>query len=111
MYLEGSLGLTVSEQQAEGFRGLNQANVLKSINYWAPPNSSASNSTGFTAIPGGTRNVFGNFTSLGTTCFVWSSTEFQSLYAYYRSLNYTNSNINRGALNREGAYSVRCLKD
>ena len=39
MYLENTLGLTASQQQATGGREINQGGMLKSINSWIVPNT------------------------------------------------------------------------
>lgn len=47
---------------------------LKSVNSWNTPNVGATNSTGFTGLPGGWRSGSGTFNYLGDQGFWWSST-------------------------------------
>ena len=42
---------------------------------WYAPNTGATNSSGFTALPGGHRYDFGGFCGLGYYAYFWSSTE------------------------------------
>jgi uncharacterized protein (TIGR02145 family) len=74
------------------------------------PNVGATNSSGFTALPGGCR--YGNalsFVSVGLTGAWWSSTA--ATLAYKRLLSHTQSDIFRDMSNKNYGYSVRCLKD
>jgi len=52
-------------------------NKLKEIGivHWASPNSKATNETGFTALPGGFRNEYGNFMEIGYSGYWWSFTD------------------------------------
>lgn len=70
------------------------------------------NATSFTALPGGDRNTSGEFFSLGTYGFWWSSTESSTIEAYSRYLYYYYTNLRIiGIANKVNGYSVRCLKD
>jgi uncharacterized protein (TIGR02145 family) len=113
MYMEGSLGLSIADQQiGTGFRGTTEGDALKSLDGWNEPHTAHNNSTGFTALPGGYRFTSGTFngrtlygywatsTPDGTTGNVWS-----------RKLNVGNSNISRAANSNIQGYSVRCIKD
>lgn len=113
MYMEGSLGLSIADQQiGTGFRGTTEGDALKSLDGWNVPHTAHNNSTGFTALPGGYRFNSGTFngrtlygywatsTPDGTTGNVWN-----------RKLNVGNSNISRAANSSFQGYSVRCIKD
>jgi uncharacterized protein (TIGR02145 family) len=81
--------------------------------HWSSPNTGATNETGFTALPSGYRYNDGNFYVKGANIFLWSSTDYSSTYAFYRSLFYLDSNVGRnidGNFKHYG-YSVRCIKD
>ncbi len=53
MYLEGSLGMSITDQQSIGWRGNNStAGSMKSTEYWSSPNIGANNSSGFNALVG-----------------------------------------------------------
>jgi len=55
---------------------------------WNPPNTGASNESGFTGLPGGFRITSGNFSSLGNLGHFWTSTEYDTDLAWSRSLVY-----------------------
>jgi uncharacterized protein (TIGR02145 family) len=82
-----------------------------SITHWNGPNTGATNETGFTALPGGYRNYFGEFDLDGNYGYWWSSTESYADYAWYRYMYYNNSNIVRGNLGKQNGFSVRCVRD
>ena len=66
---------------------------------------------GFSALLAGTKNKYGNFSSIGQYAFFWSSTEVEVNYAHYVSLNIYKSDATIGADFRNFAFSIRCLKD
>lgn len=81
--------------------------------HWLSPNTDASNSSGFTSLPGGQRTeVDGSFTGKGNYDIWWSSTEYNIYKAWYRSNSSNNSEVfqSSGSLKTRG-FSIRCLKD
>jgi uncharacterized protein (TIGR02145 family) len=74
-------------------------------------NLAANNATGFTALPAGYRNSDGSFSTLGNYAVLWSSTEFNGSYAWYRNLNYGYSFVVRNDYGKVFGFSVRCVKD
>src|SRR5665647_1585521 len=87
--------------------------------HWFDTNTYATNSSGFTAIPGGQRDGFGLFDSgpfngLGTMDFWWSSTAYNATDAWARYVSYYSSSVGRdngNNFNKVRGYSVRCVKD
>jgi uncharacterized protein (TIGR02145 family) len=79
--------------------------------HWYITNSFATNETGFTAIPGGYRNYGGTFNSIGRYSYWWSSTEVALSDAYYRDINYSYNNLERGMSIKKSGLSVRCIQD
>jgi uncharacterized protein (TIGR02145 family) len=81
--------------------------------HWAAPNTGATNSSGFTSLPGGQRQeADGSFTGLGIYDIWWSSTPDNTLKSWYRSNSWLNTEIfqSAGSLNVRG-FSIRCLKN
>ena len=79
---------------------------------WTAPNTGATNSSGFSGLPGGSGNDDGTFTNVGSYGFWWSSTEYNiTAYAWGRYLGYTNGDIDRSSLNKKAGFSVRCLRN
>jgi uncharacterized protein (TIGR02145 family) len=78
-------------------------------NHWQTPNTGATNETGFTALPGGTRDGGGTYSLIGDNGYWWCSTEYNVLEGYRRILSYNDSYIYRGDSWRGMGHSVRCL--
>ncbi len=79
--------------------------------HWNSPNTGATNSSGFTAVPGGYRNYSGTFYYMGYAAYFWSATEHYSYTAWRRILYCHNSGINRHYSTKQVGFSVRCLRD
>lgn len=84
---------------------------LKATTSWTAPNTGATNSSGFTGLPGGFRRFFGYFNGIGIDGQWWSSTEFDTDNAYFRTLGYTDQYMFRDGDYKIGGLSVRCVKD
>jgi Fibrobacter succinogenes major domain (Fib_succ_major) len=72
----------------------------------------ATNSSGFTGLPGGYRdNIDGHFGHMNAYGFWWSSSEFNTGNAWSRNLCYVFDNAFRNNDGKQNGYSVRCIKD
>jgi uncharacterized protein (TIGR02145 family) len=79
--------------------------------HWKTPNNGATNESGLTVIPFGARSLKGSFKNIGTTAGFWSSTEYETLNAWHRNLNFTYPFIMRDINAKAVGLSVRCIKD
>lgn len=79
--------------------------------HWKSPNFSASNKTGFTALPGGLRYLDGTFRDIGENGYWWSSDEYDDLSAWYRIAFYSFTDLSMSNHLKKVGTSVRCLKD
>jgi uncharacterized protein (TIGR02145 family) len=77
---------------------------------WESPNVGATNSSGFSAGPGGLRFSDGYFYDLGNYGYWWSSSSSGS-NAWSRVLVYDDGVIYRYVNYRSYGFSVRCLRD
>ncbi|HRX97511.1 MAG TPA: FISUMP domain-containing protein [Bacteroidales bacterium] len=77
---------------------------------WQLPNNGATNSTGFTGLPGGFRNGY-YYDELGTDAYWWTATKLPGIYPIYRTVSYENSSIVRWGLIHQAGLSIRCLRD
>ena len=79
---------------------------------WNDPNTGATNSSGFTAHPGGDRYFTGVFNYLSSYAFFWSSTESDVSYAWYRYLSKSSEAVTRSnSYLKTNGFSARCLQD
>ncbi len=79
--------------------------------HWNSTNNGATNETGFTALPGGSRSHTGAFFSIGEHGDWWSTTEFDTQNAWIRRLSYNYRNVQRYSYSKGYGYSVRCVRD
>lgn len=80
--------------------------------HWNSPNTDATNTSLFTALPGGYRGgVLGDYNSIGTSGFWWSSTETDTSNAWYRFLNHDESVVGSYSYRKKDGKSVRLIKD
>lgn len=88
--------------------------ALKNTTGWNVPNTGATNSSGFSALPGGFRSEnYGIFTDAGITGYYWSSTEQNNLTinAYHRYLRTFDSRADWLTFGKWAGFSCRCVKD
>jgi uncharacterized protein (TIGR02145 family) len=79
---------------------------------WQSPNTGASNSSGFSALPGGSRQFNdGSFSAPGAGAYWWSSTNFISNLNYYYALLPNDAAFLRDFVDENYGFSVRCVKD
>jgi uncharacterized protein (TIGR02145 family) len=84
---------------------------IKATTLWNSPNTAATNISGFTGLPGGYRYYGGTFYVIGSFGIWWSSTQYDSTYAWSRNLYYSNGIAYRDSSNKNYGFSVRCLRD
>jgi uncharacterized protein (TIGR02145 family) len=84
---------------------------LKEIGYtyWNPPNTGATNLSGFTAYGSGYRNDDGSFNVLKDMTYIWQSDSW--VYAVSRRMHRDMAGIYSHDHSWGNAVSVRCLKD
>ena len=80
--------------------------------HWISPNLGADNSSGFSALPGGSLDPINvNFFSFGTHCYLWSSNEDNSIAAWLMNLYNYSSDASVSPTYKKYAFSVRCIKE
>jgi uncharacterized protein (TIGR02145 family) len=86
---------------------------MKSVStpYWNGPNTAATNESGFSVLPGGSRSNDGSFNNTRSFgAFFWSATE-GGLNAWYRVLTSNVGDVYRINSSKSLGASVRCLKN
>jgi len=111
--MEMSLGMSQTEADDSGIRGTDQGYMLKDTGstYWGDFNEASTNSSGFTALPGGNRDS--EFFELGTSANWWTATEFDDFLqlSWSRSISFVGGKITRDVFFIGAGFSVRCVKD
>jgi uncharacterized protein (TIGR02145 family) len=96
--------------------GISQAggNIKASgYRYWQSPNTGATNSSGFSALGGGTYRPAGYnyFYLIQQAGIYWTSTMNGSYFVWRRNLDYTTASIDPYSCEQYHSFSVRCVKD
>lgn len=76
--------------------------------HWANPNTGATNESGFTALPGGSRNYGGEFHGLGLTGMFWSISNCDGPGGCGWAIHFTSEGISWVDWDTQG-FSVRCV--
>jgi len=108
--LEMALGMSQSEADDTGWRGTDEGEKMKSTSGWYN-NGNNTNSSGFTALPGGSRYSNGSFQDFGGYGYWWSSTESSDAHAWDRGLHSVGGQVYRYGDSKTFGFSVRCLKN
>ena len=74
-------------------------------------NDQYTNITGFTILPGGSRNIFGYFGGIGNVAFLWVSNIVADSQPEYIRLDELGIIPEFGESHKKEGYSVRCIKD
>ncbi len=77
---------------------------------WQSPNIGATNSSGFTGLPGGYRSLNGSG-AIAYNATWWSSTQFSSAKTWSHALGFSDGNSSRYAHLKTLGFSVRCIRD
>lgn len=115
--LEQYLGMNSTDADKTGWRGSNEGDKLKikAPEGWSEfSNIWGTNESGFSALAGGCRmfnGIWSTPSGIGFTGFWWSITELPEKNAWYRYLDYKNSNIFRYYGPKTYGFSIRCVKD
>jgi len=79
--------------------------------HWDSPNTGATNESGFSALPGGSRSPDGWYAARGSHAAFWSATEYVGSIVWYRVLGYDYAAVFRFGSGKSLGFSVRCVRD
>lgn len=83
----------------------------KGKQYWVAPNAYATNEIGFSALPTGSRDDVGHFDFIQESVGFWTSTELDANSSFSRDISYGSGRINKNTVDKNGGFSIRCLKN
>ena len=78
---------------------------------WDSPNTDATNTSLFTGLPGGYRSSNGSYFYIGYYGYWWSSTEYNTDYAWNNYSYFNDGSSGRAKHFKGSGFSVRCLRD
>jgi uncharacterized protein (TIGR02145 family) len=108
--LEMALGMTQAQADGTGWRKTNQGKQMKATRGWYN-NGNGTNTSGFSALPGGYLYGSGSFGDIGSYGRWWGSTESSADYVWGRRLLYEFSTVFRDGHRKKCGFSVRCVMD
>ena len=79
--------------------------------HWSEPNTGATNSSGFSALPGGYRTKDGTFKNVNVMGGWWVNKEYTKSVAWYRFVDNVSSSIHNFSTYKNCGFSIRCIKD
>ncbi len=82
-----------------------------SRNLWKSKKSKATNESGFSGLPAGGRGQFGGPGDVGYYATWWSSTSYDSLYAWHWGVFPDKPGIRSNPGHKASGFSIRCIKD
>jgi uncharacterized protein (TIGR02145 family) len=113
--LELHLGLPQNEIHTYGWHGTDQGSQMKSTSGWIGGDGKATNSSKFSALPGGYRQSRGLFSGMGLITFFWTADDDaynnKPTEAWYRRLDATETRIYKGTSAKAAGNYIRCLQD
>jgi len=78
--------------------------------HWSPPNTGATNSSGFTGLPGGFRTLTATFSSITLSSYFWTSSVFDANNTWYRNLDFLYASVGHYNGSNDYGFGLRCLK-
>lgn len=109
--LEQSLGMAADQLNLWGTRGTDQGTQLKNSTGW-DEGGNGTNSSGFSALPGGYRfGATGDFYLLTTITYWWTATEHDADRGWYRRLDSSSTAVYRASTSKKGGKYIRCVKN
>ena len=95
---------------AAGGKLKSMGDILSGTGLWQFPNFAASNSSGFSALPGGYRHSSSTTYNVNNG-FWWTSYESSATGAGFRTLDFNSSCTGGNFDGKKFGFSVRCIKD
>ncbi len=112
--LEMQLGMSQAQADATGWRGTNEASKLAGNEpLWTngPLDQNANFGTsGFDALPEGSRSLYGDFDGLANYTSLWTSSGVGA-NAWRRIVRQEDIQVFRGSTSHNYGFSVRCIRD
>jgi uncharacterized protein (TIGR02145 family) len=84
---------------------------MKSPSGWSGKNGNGTNESGFSGLPGGSRNLYGEFQYGEQAAYWWTSTAQDRELAWYRVIDQSPYYVYRTNYSKANGLSVRCVKN
>jgi uncharacterized protein (TIGR02145 family) len=101
--------MTETDANNKTWRGTDQGGQLKHTTGWGSGNGT--NTTGFTALPGGFRMADGTFMFAGDDGYWWTGTSENDDMAWIRGMSTAFQMMYRDIWTKDSGAAVRCIKN
>lgn len=81
------------------------------FDHWFSPNLNATDSSGFTALPGGYRDDTGPIGNINGYGYWWTASNTNINHSWYRRLDFGLESTYTGSNYKRNGFSIRCIKD
>lgn len=81
------------------------------MEYWDSPNNVATNESGFSAIPAGYRDEYGDFESFNSSGAWWDTDRASTILGYSHWLHAGYDKVYQSNVRQSRGLSIRCVKD
>lgn len=109
--LEIALGMAADQSDVWGSRGTDHGLKMKNTTGWTD-NGNGTNSSGFSALPGGYRfGADGQFFLQTTITYWWTATEHDADRGWYRRLDSSSAQVYRASTSKKGGKYIRCVRN
>jgi uncharacterized protein (TIGR02145 family) len=79
--------------------------------HWMVPNNGGSNTSGWTALPGGRRSETGDFLEGGSSGYWWTTRGLTDSISIAGKLTHDKISVSMDELSDRNGLSLRCVKD
>jgi hypothetical protein len=79
--------------------------------HWASPNTGATNSSGFTGLPGGMRDPTNDFQYIHENGLWWAATAYNASMAWSTYMWYLYAGVDHNPGTKKYGFSIRCVSD
>jgi uncharacterized protein (TIGR02145 family) len=109
--MEVSIGLALADINIWGWRGTDHGSKMKNTTGWNA-GENGTNTSGFSALPGGYRfYTDGTFQGQNTYAYWWSATEHDTDRGWYRRLDGNNTAVYKASTDKRAGKAIRCVKN
>jgi uncharacterized protein (TIGR02145 family) len=105
------LGNAFGGSSAAGGALKTDGTVEEGTSLWYAPNTGATNSSGFSAVPGGYRSQFGFYTQKGYGAYYWAGQSAGSNDGWFSQLRNDSNSLQGNIFDGRFGASVRCIRD
>jgi uncharacterized protein (TIGR02145 family) len=106
-----TLSTFLGGESLAGGKMKSKGTIQNGTGLWFDPNTGATNSSGFTALPGSGRHYDGLFYGIHSNADFWSSSQNDETSAWFKDLYYGSEGVGHYIYVKTIGFSIRCIRD